>query len=123
MNNLIGGLDQCLPPAYDWLNDLKLSEVNGLSKTAWNLVPVEKDGDQLKFLNDDVNSMEASLQDQVKALAWEPGDGVLRTVVDGVPFALVAKPKVKTNPRQVSRQLGFDLADVVAAVRFYEHGL
>ena len=110
MNNLIGSLDQCLPPAYDWLDSLKLNEFNGLSTKAWNVVPVEKDGDKLKFLADSIGGMEAALEEHIAAVSWQLGEGVLRATLDGTPFVLVAKPSVKTNARQVSRQLGFDLA-------------
>ena len=111
MNNLIGTLDQCLPPVYGWLDTLKLSAVSGLSKTAWNVVPVEANDDKFSFLSDAVKGMETPLNDQIKTMGWKLEDKAIRVLVDGTPILLVAKPKIKTNPLQVSRQLGFDIAE------------
>ncbi|SMF13753.1 leucyl aminopeptidase family protein [Pseudobacteriovorax antillogorgiicola] len=110
MENLIGSLDQCLPPAYDWLSKLVVEAADGLAKDAWNVIPVAKEKDKLSLLAKDASSIESKVQEQIKALAWQVSDKPQRVVIDGIPLLLVAKPKIKTNPLQVSRQLGFDVA-------------
>lgn len=117
MDNLLGSLEQCLPPAYSWLNRLKVQGSDDLSRTAWNLVPVQDGSNGLELLTDSVSSIRQDLMAQVEALGWQVSEKTLKLVVDGYPIFLAAKPKVKTNPLQVSRQLGFDVAEGLAKAK------
>ena len=111
MNNLIGSLDQCLPPAYEWVGSLKISGAEGLSKDAWNLVPVsaEKDG-SFNVLSPSLGNLAQQVVDALKSIDWNPAEQTHRLQVDGYPVLVVVKSSVKANPLQVARQLGVDAA-------------
>lgn len=110
MNNLIGSLEACLPPALQWLKELKITKPKGLSKEHWNLVPVVRKDDKLEFLSSEVSGIQKDLEDSTKKLGWQVAEKTQRVVVGEYPILLVAQSSLNTNSVQLARQLGLDAA-------------
>ncbi len=113
MSNLPGSWQSFLPKSYHWIAKLAAKETEALTRDAWNIVPVSKDsaGKSLTFGNSLLHHDEQkALEQAMTEAAWDPADRPWRTVLNGIPYLLIAEAKPHVNPVQSARQFGFDVA-------------
>ena len=109
-----------LPETYEWSSKVKFEVVKEPVTGATHVVALAdaKEGDDSINLNSPELSTE--LQKKICSAAavvgWK-GSGSLLTVVDGVPFLLIAPTKVKTTKAQKSRAFGLDAAAAIKGLK------
>ncbi len=110
MNNLIGSLNQCLPPAYSWVESIKITDQEGLTKDSWNLIPVQQLDQNIKLLVSGLGDFADQIKSALGKLNWNAAELTQRLVVEDIPILVVAVSSIKTNPIKVSRQVGMEAA-------------
>lgn len=111
MNSAPGTWSQTLPKSYQWIEQVKIEGLTGLSSQGWNIIPVAKTEQSWEFLAANLDQkLTARLQDAIQNYGWTVQEKPLRLVLDEGSFLLVAKPAMNFNPIQLARQLGFEAA-------------
>ncbi|NRA68854.1 MAG: peptidase M17 [Pseudobacteriovorax sp.] len=110
MDNLLGTLEECQSPAYDWVGSLDLSSEQGLVSDAWNVVVVTASGDSFQVLSSDLGDLASQVTAHLDSLKWKSREKTVRAIVDGVKLIIAAKPVIPVNPMQLGRQIGINVA-------------
>lgn len=102
-----------LPDVFNWLDKVQLNATSGWVSGAHHAIPVSagegKAGIEVKAAHLD-DATKQKIQAAAKSLGWSGKSGSLRILVDNTPATLVPVASIKTQPTQLGRQWGLDVA-------------